>query len=87
MLEAGLVRSKRDFSQRWCGRGKTYLKDYECRSHRDFATVSPATIEALCDRLRAIAACAPHAVALDIRHVIGMIGQEVHVAAILARST
>lgn len=70
MHAACLVRSKRDFSRRWLGRGKTFLKDFEQRPERHFRRVSPRSIARLRARLLRIAAISPRSLRPDIEKII-----------------
>ncbi|MXQ10951.1 DUF6626 family protein [Microvirga makkahensis] len=84
MRALGLVRSKRDYSRRWLGRGQTYLRDYELRG-RDFVQVPAATVTRLRSRLRAVADRVPAGIRTEIEAVIATIDQGTAVADLLAR--
>lgn len=84
MLGLGLVRSKRDYSRRWLGRGPTYLRDYELRG-RDFVPVPAVTVARLRTRLRAVADRVPPGIRMEIEAVIATIDQGTAVAVLLAR--
>jgi hypothetical protein len=84
MLKLGLVRSKRDYSRRWLGRGQTYLRDYELRG-RDFVQVPTITVTRLRTRLRAVADRVPAGIRMEIEAVIDTIDQGTAVADLLSR--
>jgi hypothetical protein len=84
MFNLGLVRSKRDYSRRWLGRGQTYLRDFELRD-RDFVRVPPITVTRLRTRLRAVADRVPKGLRTEIEAVIDAIDQGVAVANLLSR--
>jgi hypothetical protein len=80
LRQIGLVRSKRDFAQRWLGRGKTYLRDYEYKIGRDAVRVSARTVEKLHARIAAVAARVPAGVASDLHEVMCEIERDARVA-------
>jgi hypothetical protein len=81
----GLVRSKRDFAQRWLGRGKTYVRDYEFKIGRNAMTVPPRTVRKLHARIAAVAARVPARVASDLNDVLRDIERDCRVADLLRR--
>lgn len=86
MREAGLVRSKRDFSRRWLGRGRQFLRDYEQRFDRHMREVSPETVSALRARLCALAPFTSKAVASTIMDIVRVLDKARLVAEALRRS-
>lgn len=84
MFNLGLVRSKRDYSRRWLGRGQTYLRDFELRS-RGFVKVPTSTVTRLRTRLRAVADRVPAGIRMEIEAVIDTIDQGTAVADLLSR--
>jgi hypothetical protein len=85
LRQIGLVRSKRDFAQRWLGRGKTYLRDYEYKVGRDAVRVPARTVEKLHARIAAVAARVPARVASDLHEVMREIERDGRVADLLRR--
>jgi hypothetical protein len=85
LRQIGLVKSKRDFAQRWLGRGKTYLRDYEYKIGRDAVRVPACTVEKLRARIAAVAACVPACIARDLHEVMREIQRDVQVADLLRR--
>lgn len=81
----GLVRSKRDYSRRWLGRGPTYLRDYEHRTGREMLHVAQKTVVTLRSRLCAVAACVPHQFALEILDIVDRIDRDCQTAKVLKR--
>lgn len=79
MKELGLVRSKRDFTQRWLGRGKTYLRDIEFRG-REWRPVSTVTTARLRAGLINVAKRSPACVAAEIMQVLAAIDRDNAVA-------
>jgi len=69
MRKLGLVASKREFSLLWCGKGRTYLRDY-IDDDRLYATVPSTVVSRLRDRLTAVADLIPVGVARDVREVV-----------------
>jgi hypothetical protein len=85
LREIGITRSKRDFSTRWLGHGKTYLRDFEFRDGREGVLVPSNTVARLQARLRALADRMPAALSADIEAVISGIDRAVAVTDLLAR--
>lgn len=85
MVDLGLVRSKRDFGRRWCGRGRTYLRDFEQRAGRDRTRVSSVTVATLRGRLCAVAARVPNTVAADVLRIVEMIDRDTAVADLMTK--
>jgi hypothetical protein len=85
LRQIGLVRSKRDFAQRWLGRGKTYLRDFEYKVGRDAVRVPARTVEKLYARIAAVAARVPARVARDLHEVMREIERDGRVADLLHR--
>ena len=85
LRQIGLVKSKRDFAQRWLGRGKTYLRDFEYKVGRDAMRVSARTVEILHGRIAAVAARVPARVASDLHEVLREIERDSRVADMLNR--
>ena len=85
LRQIGLVRSKRDFAQRWLGRGKTYLRDYEYKVGRGGARVPACTIGKLQTRIAAVAARVPGRIARDLNEVLREIDRDCRVADLLRR--
>lgn len=85
LRQIGLVRSKRDFAQRWLGRGKTYLRDYEYKIGRDAVRVSACTVEKLHAKIAAIAARVPARIASDLQEVLREIERDIRVADMVRR--
>ena len=72
---AGVVRSKRDFSRRFLGRGVTYLRDFEQRE-RMGVRVPPRTVVTLHRRLEAIVRLLPPEPAHELLQVLGRIERD-----------
>ncbi len=85
MLAMGLTRSQPDFSIRWCGRGKTYLRDFALREGRDRAPVPPFTADLLRSRLQATAARMPCYLRREIEAVVAWVDRAEIVEAQLSR--
>jgi hypothetical protein len=85
MRALGLTRSQPDFSLRWCGRGKTYLRDFALREGREGVRVSPRTVALLRSRLRSMAARMPSGLRSEIEEIISRIEQADAVTNLLAR--
>jgi hypothetical protein len=85
LRQIGLVRSKRDFAQRWLGRGKTYLRDYEYKIGRNAMRVPACTVEKLHARISAVAARVPARIASDLHEVLRDIERDTRVADVLGR--
>ena len=85
LRQIGLVRSKRDFAQRWLGRGKTYLRDYEYKVGRDAVRVPARTVETLHARIAALASRVPARIASDLHEVLREIERDGRVADIVCR--
>jgi hypothetical protein len=79
----GLTRSKSDFSTRFCGRGKTYLRDFELRPGRDNVRVPVGTVNVLRANLCAVVQQVPVAIGGEIRPVIELIDRSAVVAELL----
>lgn len=75
----GLVRSQRDFSRTWLGRGVHYLRNIEPRD-RGWRRLAPATTARLREHLVAVAARVPVGVAAEIRAVIEELDRDAVVA-------
>lgn len=75
----GLVRSQRDFSRVWLGRGPHYLRNIEPRD-RDWRRLTPATTARLRAHLVAVAAHMPVGVAAEIRTVIDELDRDTCIA-------
>src|SRR5215213_6636218 len=75
MRDIGLTRCKRDFSTRWLGRGKTYLRDFEFRDGRDGVKVPTITVIKLRSRLQAVADRVPAGIRSEIELVIKSIDE------------
>lgn len=86
LRDLGLVRCKRDFAQRWLGRGKTFVRDFEFRD-RGWQRVSPTTTGRLKKNLAGVAVRSPSAVAREIEAVIATIDRDERVAATMASWT
>ena len=84
MRDLGLVRSKRDYSRRWLGRGETYLRDLQFKG-RDGAIIPASTVTALRMRLKCVSQQAPTGVKLEIDAVIASIDQGIRIADLLSR--
>lgn len=80
LRQMGAVRSKRDFSENFLGRNRSYLKNLEARSP---LTVRPAVTQALRARLAEIEKFSPPAVAEVLRGIIARIDQDCRVAKLL----
>src|SRR4051794_12762558 len=80
LRELGLVGSKRSFSRDWLGRGKTYLRDYECRGDRITARVPQKTVSLLRARLCAVAERVPAGIAEELGYLVLSLDQSVDVA-------
>jgi hypothetical protein len=85
MIDLGMTRSKPDFSQKWLGRGKTYVRDFTFREGREWVRVSTPTITTLRTRLRAVADRMPRGIRAEIEGVIAFIDQSTVVADLLSR--
>jgi hypothetical protein len=85
LRQIGLVRSKRDFAQRWLGRGKTYLRDYEYKIGHDAVRVPARTVGTLHARIAAVAARVPARIASDLHEVMREIDRDCRVADLLRR--
>ena len=85
LRQIGLVKSKRDFAQRWLGRGKTYLRDYEYKSGRDAVRVPVCTVEKLRERIAAVAARVSARIASDLHEVLREIQRDARVADAILR--
>lgn len=85
MRRLGLTRSQPDFSRRWCGRGKTYLRDYVLREGREDARVSPETVAMLRSQLRALAARMPAGLRGEVEDIIDRVEQGNAIANLLTR--
>ncbi len=84
MRDAGFVGSKRQFSRRWLGRGKTYLRDYENPERLDLR-VSDKTVAALRGRLLAVAALSSKPVADRIDRIVADIDSACRVSEFIWR--
>jgi len=78
----GLVRSKRQYSRDYLGRGWSYLREFEQRD-RDDVRVSATTITTLQIRLRAVARYVPPTIAAEINQVIAAIERDSRIADML----
>lgn len=85
MVGVGLARSGRDFSKRWLGRGKTYVRDFEHRAGRDNVVVPDRTVLFLRDRLCRVAAKLPAPLASEIRAIVAEIDHARAIAAFVGR--
>jgi hypothetical protein len=85
MGDLGLMRSQPDFSMRWCGRGKTYLRDFGLREGREGVRVPPRTLALLRSLLHATAMRMPSGLRGEIEQIIVWIEQSDAVADLLAR--
>lgn len=85
MRRLGLTRSQADFSMRWCGHGKTYLRDFALRKGRQGARVSHRAVAQLRSKLRALEARMPAGLRVEVGQIIAQIEQGVAVANMLAR--
>ena len=84
MRKLGLIASKREFSKIWCGKGRTYLRDY-IDDDRLHATVPHHVVTRLRDRLTAVADRTPAGVAREVREVVETIDRATMVHRSLAR--
>ena len=78
----GLLRSKRQFSRDFLGRGWTYLRDFEQRD-RDDVRVPAKTVTALRARLHAVARLVPPGVRCRLDEVIAAIDRDTRIADLL----
>lgn len=79
MARVGLVKSKRDFSRRYLGRGLTYFRDFEQRN-RLSSRVPSRSVDTLQKRLKALLPLLPHAIASEVGHIIAQIERGCRIA-------
>lgn len=75
LRDLGFVKSKRAYACDWLGKGKTYLRDYECRGRLD-APVPRRTVQTLCNRLQTVSRQCPRTIAEEINSIVDSIRRD-----------